>query len=709
MKKTFLDRYSLNFMADNRIILCICITIDTFLIFGFSLITNIFSLIKYGFKLRYILPIFDSVWIYLLLFLLLIIIDIILLYRIKINFENLNIHHKGDSSFTSEKDLVSQYKAVGEKGEIQGGGGVVISHIGENFLVDDSPVNNLIIGITRSGKFEVFVAPVIDIYSRSDEKPSLVINDPKGEILSSSYDTLINRGYDIKIINTSNPNFSSSYNPLSVIVDCYKLGDIDMAQTLTISLSNIIFSDKSTLSKDSFWEKTSSTLTSAIILAHVIDCVKLGCEEKINLYSVANFLSSLGSKTTTNPFTKERENALDKFFEIRKQTDIAKRLYGTVMLSTGQTRTSIFTNTMNKLNLFSISLVAKMTGENEIDFKAVGFGKKPTAIFLLTPDYDSSLHFLSGLFIKQLYTILARQCDLSPSRRCSRQVVFLLDEFGNMPTIPDMESIITVCLGRNIRFNLIVQDYEQIKSNYPNSYKTIISNCGNQIYLLTGSIETAKTFSSLMGSSTEKTFSRNSQNLLLNSSLGEHYEEKPLLNPTQLMELKQGESVVVRVMKRTDLLGNDIVSNPIFNKEKTRLKPRLSYLDQEFDTGKSIFDIPLKPKHIGINLEDIIYLPEVETPPTNLIETIPLEGKQEETSEENTQKNTSILSDLISSQQLKILEKKLGIILNPDETLKEFTANLQQMISAGEILPEEKDQILELLKPKEKSKEGDQD
>ena len=31
------------------------------------------------------------------------------------------------------------------------------------------------------------------------------------------------------------------------------------------------------------------------------------------------------------------------------------------------------------------------------------------------------------------------------------------------------------------------------------------------------------------------------------------------------------------------------------------------------------------------------------------------------------------------------------------------------MISAGEILPEEKDQILELLKPKEKRKEGDQD
>ncbi|MCF2132056.1 type IV secretory system conjugative DNA transfer family protein [Strepomyces sp. STD 3.1] len=132
-------------------------------------------------------------------------------YNIRSNFKDLNQNQKGSSRFTTEKELKKQYRAVPERGErYPGGGGVPISRMDKlefvsnwktykevkgiqkllqahqlfkktpYLLIDDSPVNNLIIGITRSGKGEVVVFPTIDVYSRAEKQPSLINNDPKG-------------------------------------------------------------------------------------------------------------------------------------------------------------------------------------------------------------------------------------------------------------------------------------------------------------------------------------------------------------------------------------------------------------------------------------------------------------------------------------------------------------------------------------------------
>ena len=64
-----------------------------------------------------------------------------------------------------------------------------------------------------------------------------------------------------------------------------------------------------------------------------------------------------------------------------------------------------------------------------------------------------------------------------------KEVIFILDEFGNMPSIEGMSNIVTVCLGRNIRFNLVIQAYSQLKEKYGDGWETIDGNCGNTIYI----------------------------------------------------------------------------------------------------------------------------------------------------------------------------------------------------------------------------------
>lgn len=525
-------------------------------------------------------------------------------YKLKSNYGSIVKGQKGTSEFTTLKELRAQYRSVPEKTETyEGKGGVPISREKDRIYIDDSAVNNLIIGTTRSGKGETFVFPTIDIYSRAKEKSSMIINDPKSEIVSASYDTLKERGYDIQVLNLLEPMRGMSYNPLQIIVDAYKAGEYSKAQSLCNTLTFSLYDDP--MAKDKFWQLSAQSLVNAIILAIVHDKLKAKEEEKITLYTVANFLTDLGGQSYKEG--SEEKNALDEFFKARIGTDIARMQYATANFSEGEARGSIFATAMSKLQIFTFDEIGKMTSKSSYKLEKVGFGKKPVAIFMVTPDYDASNHVIASIFVRQLYYILAQKASLSDNQKCEREVVFLLDEFGNMPPIEGMANIITVCLGRNIRFNMIIQAYSQLKKLYGEDDKTIVGNCGNQIYVLTNDLSTAEHFSKLVGYKTISTKSRSGKSLSMDKSKNESVDKRELLTPNELMSLKEGESVVVRVIKRQDNNRNRITPKPIYNTDKTRLKFRYEYLADKFDTKKRISKIEIESLHLNTDLNKLTY------------------------------------------------------------------------------------------------------
>lgn len=569
-------------------------------------------------------------------------------------------------------------------------------------LIDDTPVNNLIIGITRSGKGETFVFPTIDIYSRAEKQPSLVCNDPKGELLAASKNTLEERGYHVEVLNLLNPLESMSYNLLEMIKETYKDGDYSTAQALCNTLSYTLYYNPN--AKDPFWQQCAMSLCNAMILAVTDKCITEQTEEKITMYTVANMLSELGSKEVVINKKGDTQNALDLYFDGLPTESVAKMQYATSNFSKGTTRGGIFTQTMNGLSIFTFDEIAKMTSKNSVDLKRVGFGKtikgkaapltrlemtfpdgqketiktdakglfevnftsevkqndeiiltekfsdkivtssrletvisinritretgattftvknqhpsihvkevtcftKPIAIFMVTPDYDSSNHVIASIFVRQLYYILAKNASLAKGNKCHREVIFLLDEFGNMPAIEGMSNIITVCLGRNIRFNLVIQAYVQLKNKYGNDAETIEGNCGNTIYILSNNYETAKTISQKLGDGTINSTSRSGKGLSTDKSKTEGVDGKPLLTPNELMELKEGESVVVRVVKRQDKARQRIKAHPIYNTGKTALKYRWEYLGEDFNTDRSILDIDISSLHEQVNPRSLV-------------------------------------------------------------------------------------------------------
>lgn len=594
--------------------------------------------------------------------------DIYTAYKMKVAWseEYFNIGQKGTSRWTTDQEIKEQFDEIPDRDvPFDGRGGAIVSRMGDRLYIDRSPVNNLDIGTTRSGKDEMFVYPEIDVYSRADEKSSLIINDPKLESYKSSKETLEKRGYVVYLLNFMDPLHSAGFNPLDMVVKLYSDGDYDNAELLAQAFAFSIFNPEEPTCTDSFWNDASTSLLVALILAHLEDCIKLDeisnnrryvawmekrnaydrlsdeakCEaeekyreelnrdgdiilnpkikylpkdeeyklkhdnvKKVNMYSIINTFTELAR---IHPDDKNPDlTMLDEYFNKRSPLNRAKLKYAGIEISGDRTKSSIFSVMLSKLSVFTYESMAKMTTESSFDLEEIGFGDKPVAVFMGLPDYDKSKHFMSTVFTRQLYFVLAKKSTEIKSGKCSRPVKFKLNEFGNMPAIEAMDSIITVCLGRNISFDLVVQSYAQITKLYgQEGASTIKENCGNHRYILTNSGDTAQEFSELIGNETIVDMQRSGERLSTHKHFMENTQEKPLLNKNQLMELLPGECVIKRVMKREDLKKNKVKPTPIFNSEESgkSFLYRHEYLTDTFPNPDTI-DL------IEINNEDRSYI-----------------------------------------------------------------------------------------------------
>lgn len=591
-------------------------------------------------------------FIYIVLSIILIIMDICLVFQIKTSFseKNFNVGQKGTSRWTTIEEIKQQYKEIDEKNtRYPGKGGFIVSRMKDKIYIDDSPTNNLIIGMTRSGKGEMEVFPSIDVYSRAEIQSSIIVCDPKIELYKSSKKTLEERGYDVYLLNLDDTLHSMGYNPLALIIELHKQKNYASAELLAQTFSFSIFNPEQSTGDNKFFDDNASSLLSALIIAHITDCLnedelenemryrnyqsKTAAfkeldddfkdeitkkyyswvennkedpflsneiefipseinfyytsenEKKINMFSIINTFTELARVPVPDTFL----TALDLYFSKRPMLDRAKLKYASIEIAGGpKTKGSIYSNMLSKLNVFTYENVGKMTAESSIDLKDIGFGKKPVAVFIAIPDYDKSNHFLATVFIRQTYYVLAKACG--ESSKCKRPVKFICDEFGNLPPIESMENIITVCLGRNISFDLYIQAYPQLNKLYGDNADTIIGNCGNKMYILTNDPKTAKDFSESIGNETITDLQRSGTKLGLHKTFMESNAERPLLNANQLMELQEGYCVVKRVMKRKDLKGNPVTPTPIYNCDAfgTRFKFRYEYLTDSFPNADTI-------------------------------------------------------------------------------------------------------------------------
>lgn len=683
-------------LADKKILLSFIIGVFLLVTIFVNLISNsidaMFLMLvggesKFNILFNLFMPNFGYPLLYLLAYGIMTLVLIKFIFNFRASFKDISEGQKGTSRFTTMEEIKEQYKSVyeietteeREQGGYSGKGGVIISRDRDRLFIDDSATNNLIIGTTRSGKGELYVFPTIDLYSRAKEKASLVVNDPKAELYSASKEILEDRGYRVEVLNLINPLNSMSYNPLQLVIDAYEKEDYSTAQGLCKTLTHMLYYKPDT--KDPFWQNSAMSLVNALILAVTEKCFddckiyykniaelensdkknkdKLisnlekdikKIKSKITLYTVANMLSELGSRTDA-----KGNNELDKYFEKLPTKSVAKMQYATSNFSKGEARGSIFSVAMSELNIFTMDEIAKLTSKNSINLKNIGFkseDNRPVALFMTIPDFDKSNHVIASIFVRQLYYVLAKEATFNIPAKCDREVIFLLDEFGSMPSIEGMDSIITVCLGRNIKFNLVIQAISQLKKLYGDDYKTILGNCSNKFYIFTNEVETAEEFSKLLGDKTIVTYSRSGEILDTTKHQTESVDGRKLLTTDELMHLEEGEIAIVRGTKRRDIKGNKIRPFPIFNTADHTLKYRYEYLGRFFDNNKNLINEEIRTLHNNVNLEDLILFKNNQV--GNIIQNKPIIEEIEEI-------------EVINADKIKEKDIELGRIFTPKD------------------------------------------
>ena len=361
------------------------------------------------------------------------------------------------------------------------GAGLPIMSDGCEAYVDSSDTHSLIFGATGSKKTRLFCMPMLNFFIKAGE--SFVATDPKGELYARSAGMAKANGYEIVVLNFRDIGKGNMWNPLYRPYKLYQEGKYDDAVAMLNDFVATIATPQFENTKDTFWPEMASSLA----LANLLFMMETATEEEANVNTLANLCTGYAAEK------------LKKLSCNMRSDTIAGLNFKNVFTSAEKTMQSILVSLFAMVRVFTTQKnLTNMLSGNTVNVS--DFGRKKTAVYLIIPDEKNTYHFLITTFIKQAYEILIAEAQKESDRQLPIRVNFVLDEFCNIPRIPDMPSMISAARSRNMRYYLVVQSAHQLRSRYGEDADTIKGNCDNWVFLTSKELDLLEEISQLCGS-----------------------------------------------------------------------------------------------------------------------------------------------------------------------------------------------------------------
>lgn len=344
-------------------------------------------------------------------------------------------------------------------------------------------LNILVIGGSGAGKTRFYGKPNI-----MQANTSFVVTDPKGEILRDTGRLLLEKGYEVRVLDFINMEKSHCYNPFVYLKD-----DNDV-QKLVTNLFKAT-TPKNAQSQDPFWD----TAASMLLLALVFYLRYEAPEEEQNFAMVMEMLR-YGSVSEEE---EEYISPLDSLYydlELRVPEHIAVKYYKNYRSGAGKTLKSIQLTLAARLEKFNLESLANLTRTDELELSMLG--EKKTAIFALIPDNDTSFNFLVSILYTQLFQQLFYLADHKYGGSLPVPVHFLMDEFANVSLPDDFEKALSVMRSRGVSVSIILQNLAQLKKLFEKEWESITGNCDSFLYLGGNEQSTHEYVSKLLGKET---------------------------------------------------------------------------------------------------------------------------------------------------------------------------------------------------------------
>lgn len=387
--------------------------------------------------------------------------------------------------------------------------------------------NVLVVGGSGTGKTRTYAVPNV-----LEAGCSMVITDPKGEILRKTGGFLKRAGYEVRVFDLLNPDASFCYNPFRYVRD-----DKEVLQLITNLIQNT--TPPHAQSSDPFWEKSETALLQALMLYLLHEAPP----EEQNFGMVMELLGSAQVKEKDENF----ESPLDILFErlaMRDPESIAVKQYGIYKQATGKTAKSILVSVGVRLAAFNLPQIARLTMTDELHLDDLG--ERRVALFCCIPDSDKSLNYLVGMVYTQLIQTLFYQADRVHRGRLPVPVHCLMDEFPNISLPKDsFQSALATMRSRGIFCSIIVQNIAQLKSMYKDSWESLVGLCDEFLYLGGNEQGTHKYVSELIGKETVETTSRSLSRGRSGSSSTSHQQTaRDLMTPDEVRLLSNDKALL---------------------------------------------------------------------------------------------------------------------------------------------------------------------
>jgi type IV secretion system protein VirD4 len=344
-------------------------------------------------------------------------------------------------------------------------------------------LNILVVGGSGSGKTRFYAKPNI-----MQANTSLVVLDPKGEILRDTGHLLESKGYSIRVLDLINMEKSHCYNPFVYLQD-----NNDVQKLVTNLFKNT--TPKGSQSQDPFWDTSASILLLALIFYLKYEAP----EDEQNFPMVLEMLRAGEVHEDDDRYQSSLDELFDRL-EMKNPDHIALKYYRDYRSGPAKTIKSIQITLASRLEKFNLSSLASLTMTDELDLPNIG--KKKTAIFAVIPDSDSSFNFLIGMLYTQLFQQLYYQADHEYGGRLPVHVHFMMDEFANVALPDDFDMKLSTMRSREISVSIILQNLAQLKALFEKQWESIVGNCDTFLYLGGNEQSTHKYVSELLGKET---------------------------------------------------------------------------------------------------------------------------------------------------------------------------------------------------------------
>lgn len=288
-----------------------------------------------------------------------------------------------------------------------------------------------------------------------------VVLDIKGELFITTHRRRREMGQKVikldpfRVVDES----TDQLNPLDIL----SLHNSEM-ETDCQTLAKLLSTGKG-FSKDPFWELSANGLNSGI-LGYIASC------ESPDRRNIGRLLELLHNDDVVYNLavlldTKGKQMPKMSYQEIAAFLQQPER----------ETRPSTLATAQSFVKGLNTSRVSDSLGSSSFSLEDFRRGEPITVYLVIPPDRLASHAAVISLWVGTLLKAVFSRTTIPRLR-----TLFLLDEVAALGSFPMLETAISLCRSYGVRVWTFWQDLQQLQAHYPAGWRTILNNCGLQVF-----------------------------------------------------------------------------------------------------------------------------------------------------------------------------------------------------------------------------------